>query len=79
MLRPEHPSSMAQPFSCDSVSLHGIAGLKHVLSEFVLRQACPERRSCFDRLSTNGVKGLRTHESKGPAPPRHAAYPRNSR
>ncbi len=41
------------------------ARLKHVLSEFVLRQACPERRLCFDRLSGNGVEGLRTNESKG--------------
>ena len=45
------------------------AGLKHVLSEFVLRQACPERRPSFDRLRMSGIEGLRTNESTGPAPP----------
>ena len=42
---------------CDSASLNAIAGLKHVLSEFVLRQAYPERRSSFDGLRMSGVEG----------------------
>jgi len=27
----------------------------------ILRQACPERLSSFDKLRTNGVEGLRTN------------------
>jgi len=30
--------------------------------QLILRQACPERRSSFDKLRTNGVEGLRTNE-----------------
>ena len=37
---------------------------KHEASIFALRQACPERRSSFDKLRMTGVEGLRANGTK---------------